>query len=143
MGTFTSDKIMTPPKKVEAEEVPVICQQCILLSEVRLGKIKLQVGTEVWKWIATTVSGALLTALAFWFTLPANSVSRKDMEQYVQTSSPYVLDRQVLLNALKDFKETQIEIKGLQKEMQRQIDDVKSQQTKIVSVLESQGKTIR
>jgi hypothetical protein len=88
----------------EQQQFGLTCMECTVLNKVRSGEVKLQVGTDVWKWISTTLSGALITLIICWFVWPAKAVTRPDMEEFMKSYSPYALDRQMVVGSLADLK---------------------------------------
>jgi hypothetical protein len=103
-------------------DVPA-CNHCPLLIQVREGAVKLQVGSDVWKWIATTLGGALLAGFVFWMSWPSQAVTRIDMESFIRNYSPYAVDRNLVtqtLSRLETGQESQrIEMQALNARMQR------------------------
>jgi hypothetical protein len=63
--------------------------------------------TEVWQYVATTSIGIILTMLGFWFTIGRNMATKSEVCDMIETKSPYVQDRQFIMERLAVNKETQ------------------------------------
>jgi len=62
---------------------------------------------DFWSSIATTSIGIIITMLGFWFTIGRNMVTRSEAIELIETKSPYVIDRQFIMERLAINKETQ------------------------------------
>lgn len=60
-----------------------------------------------WENIATTSLGIIVTMIGFWFTIGRNMASKSDVLNMIETQSPYVHDRQFIMERLNVNKETQ------------------------------------
>lgn len=60
-----------------------------------------------WENIATTSVGIIVTMLGFWFTIGRNMATKADVLNMIDTQSPYVHDRQFIMERLNVNKETQ------------------------------------
>lgn len=60
-----------------------------------------------WETLATTSVGIIITMLGFWFTIGRNMVSKADVLNMIETQSPYVHDRQFIMERLNTNKESQ------------------------------------
>lgn len=60
-----------------------------------------------WENIATTSLGIIVTMVGFWFTIGRNMASKADVLNMIETQSPYVHDRQFIMERLNVNKETQ------------------------------------
>ena len=62
---------------------------------------------ELWKNIATTCIGIILTGLGFWFMVFKNMVTKEDVKNMIETQCPYVGDKLFIMEKLETHKETQ------------------------------------
>lgn len=62
---------------------------------------------HLWQIIATTSMGIIITLLAFWAALIRHVVTKSEIENLIQTHSPYVQDRQFIMERLASNKESQ------------------------------------
>jgi predicted RND superfamily exporter protein len=60
-----------------------------------------------WENLATTSLGIIVTMIGFWFTIGRNMVSKADVLNMIETQSPYLHDRQFIMERLNVNKETQ------------------------------------
>lgn len=60
-----------------------------------------------WENIATTSIGIIVTMLGFWITIGRNMATKADVLNMIDTQSPYVHDRQFIMERLNVNKETQ------------------------------------
>lgn len=60
-----------------------------------------------WENIATTSIGIIVTMIGFWFTIGRNMATKSDVLNMIETQSPYVHDRQFIMERLNVNKETQ------------------------------------
>jgi hypothetical protein len=60
-----------------------------------------------WENIATTSIGIIVTMIGFWFTIGRNMATKADVLNMIETQSPYVHDRQFIMERLNVNKETQ------------------------------------
>jgi hypothetical protein len=60
-----------------------------------------------WESIATTSIGIVVTMLGFWITIGRNMASKAEVLAMIETQSPYVHDRQFIMERLNTNKETQ------------------------------------
>ena len=96
------------------------CDQCPLLIQVRAGHVRLVSGSDVWKWVATTLSGTVLGMLIFLFSFGTASSTQNA----------------VILAGIDSLKAGQIELKA-------RVAALEDRQSRVMSALESQGKTVR
>lgn len=61
----------------------------------------------VWQNIATTSVGIILTMLGFWFTIGRNMATRSEVVEMIESKSPYLQDRQFIMERLNSNKEIQ------------------------------------
>lgn len=62
---------------------------------------------ELWKHIATTCIGIIVSGISFWFVIARNMVSKDEVKHMIETQSPYVNDKQFIMEKLNTHKETQ------------------------------------
>lgn len=62
---------------------------------------------DLWKYIATTSLGIIITMVGFWVTIGKNMTTRNEVCEMIATQSPYSQDRQFLMERLNTNKETQ------------------------------------
>lgn len=60
-----------------------------------------------WESLATTSIGIIITLVGFWFTIGRNIITRSEIVELIETKSPYVIDRQFIMERLAINKETQ------------------------------------
>jgi hypothetical protein len=60
-----------------------------------------------WENVATTSLGIIVTMIGFWFTIGRNMASKADVLNMIETQSPYLHDRQFIMERLNVNKETQ------------------------------------
>jgi hypothetical protein len=60
-----------------------------------------------WENLATTSLGIIITMIGFWFTIGRNMTSKADVIDMIETKSPYLHDRQFIMERLAINKETQ------------------------------------
>lgn len=60
-----------------------------------------------WENLATTAVGIIITMIGFWFTLGKNMATKQEVIDILKTQSPYIQDRQMIMERLAMNKETQ------------------------------------
>jgi hypothetical protein len=60
-----------------------------------------------WENIATTSIGIIVTMLGFWVAIGKNMVTKSEVAQLIKNESPYLQDRQFIMERLAINKETQ------------------------------------
>jgi hypothetical protein len=60
-----------------------------------------------WENLATTAIGIIVTMLGFWVTIGRNMATKAEVLHMIETQSPYVHDRQFIMERLNSNKETQ------------------------------------
>ena len=60
-----------------------------------------------WENIATTSIGIIVTMLGFWVTIGKNMVTRSEVIEIIENQSPYLQDKQFIMERLSANKETQ------------------------------------
>lgn len=62
---------------------------------------------DLWQNIATTSIGIIVTMMGFWVAIGRNMATKADVLHMIETQSPYVHDRQFIMERLANNKETQ------------------------------------
>lgn len=62
---------------------------------------------HVWQIIATTSIGIIITLLGFWAGVIRNIVTRTEIIQIIEANSPYLQDKQFIMERLASNKENQ------------------------------------
>ena len=60
-----------------------------------------------WENIATTSIGIIVTMLGFWISIGKNMATKAEVADMIATKSPYLQDRQFIMERLATNKETQ------------------------------------
>lgn len=60
-----------------------------------------------WETIATTSLGIIVTMAGFWMMIGRNMATKSDVAHMIETQSPYVNDRQFIMERLASNKESQ------------------------------------
>lgn len=60
-----------------------------------------------WENVATTSIGILVTMIGFWFTMGRNMATKAEVLEIVESKSPYLQDRQFIMERLNSNKEIQ------------------------------------
>lgn len=60
-----------------------------------------------WENIATTSMGIIVTMLGFWVTIGRNMATKSEVSHMIETQSPYLHDRQFIMERLASNKENQ------------------------------------
>jgi hypothetical protein len=60
-----------------------------------------------WENLATTSLGIIVTMIGFWFTIGRNMATKAEVADMIETKSPYLHDRQFIMERLAINKETQ------------------------------------
>jgi len=60
-----------------------------------------------WENIATTSIGIIVTMVGFWVAVGKNMVTKAEVAQLIKNESPYLQDRQFIMERLATNKETQ------------------------------------
>jgi hypothetical protein len=62
---------------------------------------------NIWQNIATTAVGIIVTMIGFWMTIGKNMTTKAEVLSMIETQSPYVHDRQFIMERLNSGKESQ------------------------------------
>jgi len=60
-----------------------------------------------WENLATTSIGIIVTMLGFWMTIGRNMATKSEVAHMIDTQSPYLHDRQFIMERLANNKESQ------------------------------------
>jgi hypothetical protein len=60
-----------------------------------------------WENIATTSIGIIITMIGFWITIGKNMVTKAEVIEILENQSPYLQDKQFIMERLSTNKETQ------------------------------------
>lgn len=60
-----------------------------------------------WESVATTSLGIIITMVGFWFTLGKNMATKVEVAEMIENRSPYLQDRQFIMERLNSNKEIQ------------------------------------
>jgi hypothetical protein len=63
--------------------------------------------SHIWQIVATTSIGIIVTLITFWAALIRHVVTKSEIENLIQTHSPYLQDRQFIMERLASNKENQ------------------------------------
>lgn len=92
---------------------------------------------ELWEYVATTSIGIILTMLGFWFTIGKNMATRAEVAEMIETRSPYLQDRQFIMERLAINKETQAEFSSALKRNTEVMNELKIQIATLAKTLEA------
>lgn len=62
---------------------------------------------QIWQYIATTSLGIIISMATFWFTMARHMVHKDEIAELIETKSPYLQDKQFIMERLAVNKETQ------------------------------------
>lgn len=60
-----------------------------------------------WENLATTCMGIIVTMMGFWVAIGRNMATKSEVAHLIETQSPYVHDRQFIMERLNSNKESQ------------------------------------
>lgn len=60
-----------------------------------------------WENLATTCIGIIVTMMGFWVAIGRNMATKSEVADMIETKSPYLQDRQFIMERLNTNKETQ------------------------------------
>jgi hypothetical protein len=119
---------MEENKSGHHDSVDVPCGNCPLPILIEKGHARLEVGNDLWKWIAVSSVSVLVTligAIVVFYTSNLKeietrlnqTVTPKNMEEFIKNYSPYAIDRGSVTQSLSELKAGQtqmsLEIKEL------------------------------
>lgn len=62
---------------------------------------------NIWQYIATTSLGIIISMATFWLTTARHMVHKDEVSRMIETQSPYIHDKQFIMERLAVNKETQ------------------------------------
>jgi uncharacterized membrane protein YkgB len=62
---------------------------------------------HIWQVVATTSIGITVTLVSFWAAVVRNMVNKAEVIALIETNSPYIQDRQFIMERLNNNKESQ------------------------------------
>lgn len=62
---------------------------------------------DLWKYIATTSLGIIISMVGFWISVGKNMATKSEVCEMIETRNPYLHDRQFVMERLAVNKETQ------------------------------------
>lgn len=84
-----------------------------------------------WQNIATTAIGVIITLVTFWATIIRHMATKQDVCEMIKTRSPYVNDRNYIMERL-----------AVNKEMQRELSDALQRNSEVMNDLKIQIATL-
>ncbi len=61
---------------------------------------------DIWKTLAISAASCVILMTSFWLIEVKDYVTRSEASQMIQTQSPYLADRQLVLKSLNDMNDT-------------------------------------
>lgn len=62
---------------------------------------------HIWQYIATTSMGIIVSGISFWLLIAKNIVTKEEVKHMIEHQSPYVNDKQFIMEKLATHKEMQ------------------------------------
>ena len=62
--------------------------------------------SDIWKTVAISATSCVVLMVSFWLVEMKDYVTRAEASTMIQTQSPYLADRQLVLKSLNDMTET-------------------------------------
>lgn len=90
-----------------------------------------------WENLATTCIGIIITMLGFWFTIGKHMVTKSEVAEIVKKESPYLHDRQFIMERLAVNKETQAALTGMLQRNTEVMNELKIQIATLGKTLEA------
>lgn len=90
-----------------------------------------------WENIATTSIGIIVTMIGFWVAIGKNMATKSEVAEMVETKSPYVQDRQFIMERLAVNKETQAALTGMLQRNTEVMNELKIQIATLGKTLEA------
>tara|TARA_R110002012_G_scaffold260259_1_gene441908 strand:- start:675 stop:950 length:276 start_codon:yes stop_codon:yes gene_type:complete len=60
---------------------------------------------DTWKTVAVTAISCVIMMISFWLTQAKDYVTRNEVSDMIQTESPYLVDKQLVLQNINDMKQ--------------------------------------
>lgn len=90
-----------------------------------------------WENIATTSLGIIVTMVGFWFTMGKNMPSKTEVLDMIESRSPYLHDKQFIMERLASNKETQALLTSMLQRNTEVMTDLKVQIATLGKTLEA------
>jgi uncharacterized membrane protein YkgB len=90
-----------------------------------------------WENLATTSLGIIVTMIGFWFTIGKNMTTKADVIDMIETKSPYLHDRQFIMERLAINKETQAALTNMLQRNTEVMNELKVQIAMLGKTLEA------
>jgi hypothetical protein len=90
-----------------------------------------------WENLATTSLGIIVTMIGFWFTIGKNMATKSDVIDMIETKSPYLHDRQFIMERLAINKETQAALTNMLQRNTEVMNELKVQIAMLGKTLEA------
>jgi hypothetical protein len=90
-----------------------------------------------WENIATASIGIIVTMLGFWFTIGKNMATKAEVADMIETKSPYLHDRQFIMERLATNKETQAALTNMLQRNTEVMNELKIQIATLGKTLEA------
>jgi hypothetical protein len=90
-----------------------------------------------WESIAATSIGIIVTMMGFWVTIGKNMATRSEVCDMIETKSPYVKDRQFIMERLAMNKEIQGQLSAALQKNTEVMNDLKIQIATLGKTLEA------
>lgn len=90
-----------------------------------------------WENIATTSIGIIITMLGFWVTIGKNMVTKAEVVEIMERQSPYLQDKQFIMERLNSNKETQAQFASALQRNTEVMTDLKIQIATLAKTLEA------
>lgn len=95
-----------------------------------------------WQNIATTAIGIVITLIGFWAGVIRHMATKQDVCEMIETRSPYVNDRNYIMERLAVNKEMQVQLSTALQRNSEVMNDLKVQIATLAKTLESLEKRI-
>lgn len=92
---------------------------------------------HVWQIIASTSIGIIVTLVTFWAALVRHIVTKSEIENLIQTHSPYLQDRQFIMERLASNKENQTAFATALQRNSEVMNELRIQMTILTKTLET------
>jgi hypothetical protein len=90
-----------------------------------------------WESIATTSIGIIVTMIGFWIAIGKNMATKSEVIEMIETKSPYLQDRQFIMERLAVNKETQAALTGMLQRNTEVMNELKIQIAMLGKTLEA------
>ena len=90
-----------------------------------------------WENLATTCLGIIVTMIGFWVTIGKNMATKSEVADMIETKSPYLQDRQFIMERLAINKETQAALTNMLQRNTEVMNELKVQIATLGKTLEA------